>query len=137
MFAISTRDYAISKGDRCPSPCATEEERIIFRKNQINKRRIIEEELQKIPEDERNNLTILMKCLYSDYVEQCIKVKIVKEEEKYDILNILNSKNDTTSFTQQFCEYSTYVEHSVYPEIWENFDYTPFIKNNGSSNINN
>ena len=72
MFAISTRDYAISTGSRCSSPCSTDEDRLMFRKNQINKRRIIEEELQKIPENERNNLTILMKCLYSDYVEQLI-----------------------------------------------------------------
>jgi hypothetical protein len=133
MFAISTSDYAISRGDRSSSPCATDEERIMFRKNQINKRRIIEEELQKIPENERNNLTILMKCLYSDYVEQCIKVKIVKEEEKYDVLNILNSKNDTTLFTEKFCVYSIYTDSSVYPEIWENFDNTPFIKDNVST----
>jgi hypothetical protein len=68
MFAISTSDYAISRGDRCSSSCATDEDIVMFRKNQINKRRIIEEELQKIPENERNNLTILMKCLYCNYV---------------------------------------------------------------------
>lgn len=132
MFAISTSDYGVSIGDRCPSPCATDEDRFIFRQNQINKRRIIEEELQKIPENERKNLTILMKCLYSDYVEQSIEVKIVKEEEKYDVLNILNNKNDTL-FTEKFCVYSTYTDSLVYPEIWEKFDNTPFIKENGST----
>jgi len=133
MFAISTSDYAVSRGDRCPSPCATDEDIFIFRKNQINKRRIIEEELQKLPENERKNLTILMKCLYSNYVEQSIEVKIVKEEKKYDVLNILNSKNDTTLFTEKFCVYSIYTDSSVYPEIWENFDNTPFIKDNDST----
>jgi hypothetical protein len=52
-------------------------------------------------------------------------------------LNILNSKNDTTLFTEKFCVYSTYTDSSVYPEIWEKFNNTPFIKDNGSSNINN
>jgi len=131
MFAISTSDYAISRGDRCSSPCSTDEDRIMFRKNEINKRRIIEEELQKIPENERKNLTILMKCLYSYYVEQYIEVKIVKEEEEQEVLNILNSKSDTTSFTRDdmFCRYSIHTDSLVYPEIWEKFDNTPFIKN--------
>lgn len=135
MFAISTSDYAISRGDRSPSPLASDEQRFIFEKNQINKRRIIEEELQKIPDNERNNLTILMKCLYSDYVEQLIYVKLVKNNEKYDILNKLN--DGLNSFQEKFEEYSTKVDALVYPEIWKSFDYTPFINYNGSSNINN
>jgi hypothetical protein len=129
MFDISTSDYVISRGDRSSSPCATDEEIITFRKNQINKRRIIEEELQKISENERNNLTILMKCLHSDYVEQIIEVKIVKEEEKRDVLNIIN--NNTSSL---FKEYSPYCDASVYPEIWNKFDYEPFNKFNNIQN---
>jgi len=136
MFAISTSDYDVLRGDRCSSPCATDKERFMFRKNQINKRRIIEEELQKIPENERNNLTILMKCLYSDYVEQLIEVKIVKEQEKYDFLNVINNNNVSSLFIEKFCLYSPYTDASVYPEIWENFDYTPFIKYNNSLNTN-
>jgi len=135
MFAISTSDYAISRGDRSPSPLASDEQILIFEKNQINKRRIIEEELQKIPDNERNNLTILMKCLYSNYVEQLIYVKLVKNNEKYDMLNKLN--NDLETFQEKFEEYSTKVDASVYPEIWKSFDYTPFINYNGSTNINN
>lgn len=135
MFAISTSDYAISRGDRSLSPLASDEQILIFEKNQINKRRIIEEELQKIPDNERNNLTILMKCLYSNYVEQLIYVKLVKNNEKYDMLNKLN--NDLETFQEKFEEYSTKVDASVYPEIWKSFDYTPFINYNGSTNINN
>jgi hypothetical protein len=135
MFAISTSDYAISRGSRCSSPCSTDEDRLMFRKNQINKRRIIEEELQKIPENERNNLTILMKCLYSNYVEQLIEVKIVKEEEKCIFLKILNSKNDSSLACDRFHVYSSNysADTIIYPEIWKNFDNRPFIKDNDST----
>jgi len=130
MFAISTRDYNIATGERPSSPCSTDEEILMFIKNQVNKRRIIEEELQKIPENEKNNLTILMKCLHSYYVEQVIEVKIVKEEKKYDMLKILNNNNISSFFTEEFNVYSPCTDSSLYPEIWENFDYTPFIKDN-------
>lgn len=69
MFAISTSDYAIARGDRTSSPIATDEERAIFRINQQNKRDKIESELHKIPFLAQKNLMIFMKCLYSDYVE--------------------------------------------------------------------
>ena len=136
MFAISTSDYAISKGDRCSSPCATDEERLMFIKNQVKKRKIIEEELQKIPENEKNNLIILMKCLNSDYVEQIIEVKIINEDKKYEILKILNNNKNSALF-REFDEYLPYTDASVYPEIWKNFNYTPFIKHNSQSNTNN
>jgi hypothetical protein len=124
MFAISTSDYALSRGDRCSSPCASDEERFMFRKNQMNKRKIIEEELNKIPENERNNLIILMKCLYSYYVEQLIEVKIVNKNEKYDELKMLNTPS--SDFDEKYVVYTPYIDASVYPEIWNDFDNNPF-----------
>jgi hypothetical protein len=71
MF-ISTQDYNISKGERCSSPYATQEERKMFFKNSLNKRRKIEIELEKMSIGEQSNLIIYMKCLYSKYVDQFI-----------------------------------------------------------------
>ena len=39
MFAISTSDYAVACGDRPSSPVATEEERKIFRKNEMTSKK--------------------------------------------------------------------------------------------------
>lgn len=126
MFAISTSDYAISKGNRSQSPCTTSEERVIIESNQINKRKTIEEELKKIPINEQNNLIILMKCLNSDYVKQIIEVKVIKEIDKYDVLSKLNENINSFDKQKQFNEYSPNVDSSIYPEIWKDFNYKPF-----------
>ena len=42
MFAISTSDYAVTRGDRPSSPLATVEERKIFRKNEMTIKKAIE-----------------------------------------------------------------------------------------------
>jgi hypothetical protein len=90
-------------------------------KNQKNKRNLIEEELKKIPKDDQNNLIILMKCLFSDYVEQKIEVKIIKKQNKENVLQTINK--DIKSFDGKFEIYSPSL---AYPEIWYDFDNNPF-----------
>ena len=51
-------------------------------------------------------------------------------------MNILNSKNDSSLFTEKFDVYSNKTDTEIYPEIWKNFDNRPFIKENSSTNIN-
>ena len=47
MFAISTSDYAVACGDRPSSPVATDEEREIFRKNEMTIKKVIEDVLSR------------------------------------------------------------------------------------------
>ncbi len=119
---ISTSDYAIANGNRPSSPCSTDEERLMFIKNQQNKRNIIEKELQKIPKNEQHNLIILMKCLHSVYVEQIIEVKLVKKNKTDYISKMIKLEYE---------KYTTENDAIVYPEIWKDFNCTPFVlKNN-------
>jgi len=113
MFAISTHDYAIASGERPPSPISTNEEREMFIKNQLKKRTLIEKAQKQIPTNQQNNLIIYIKSKYSCYVEQKIKVKILKKGEQ-----IKNKK---------YKIYSPFdVDAIVYPEIWEGFNNKPF-----------
>ena len=119
---ISTSDYAVANGNRPSSPCSTDEERLMFIKNQQNKRNIIEKELQKIPKNEQHNLIILMKCLHSVYVEQIIEVKLVKKNKTDYISKMIKLEYE---------KYTTENDAIVYPEIWKDFNCIPFVlKNN-------
>ena len=118
-FALSTSEY-----NRSPSPIATDEERLIFKKNEEKLRIKIEEELIKIPKKEQKNLNIYVKKLNNDYVEQTIYVKILKNTEKFHI-SFPNEK-DFEKFNPQkhYENYNKYIDY--FQDIWLNFDYSLF-----------
>ena len=47
IFAISTSDYAVACGDHPSSPVATDQEREIFRKNEMTIKKVIEDVLSR------------------------------------------------------------------------------------------
>ena len=105
MFAISTSDYAVTCGDRPSSPVATEEEREIFRKNEMAIKKVIEDVLSSILP--RTPCSIYIKRTpSSDYDIQCVDAVLVKVNKTprkgYEKFYLDNHKH-------------------VYPEIWDGF----------------
>ena len=84
MFAISTSDYAVACGDRPSSPVATDEEREIFRKNEMTIKKAIEDVLSSTLS--RTPCSIYIKTTPSSYYHiQCVdtvRVKVNKTPRK-------------------------------------------------------
>ena len=112
---------------RSTSPCSTDNDMKMFRQNQTKKRNLIENELKNIPETDKYNLSVLMKCMYSDYVEQDIEIKIVKDYDKTNILNTINdNKYDVLSSNYNLYDLHSHIDAKIYSDIWKEFDYNPF-----------
>ena len=105
MFAISTSDYAVACGDRPSSPVATDEEREIFRKNEMTIKKAIEDVLSRtLP---RTPCSIYIKRTpSSDYDIQCVDAVLVKVNKTppkgYEKFYLDNHKH-------------------VCPEVWDGF----------------
>jgi hypothetical protein len=117
MFALSTSEYNRTESESVY--IITEEDKIILLKNQQNKRLKIENELNKIPIDKQINLIIFMKSdPTSEYIEQSIEIKIEKitERDKY-----IRSGRKYTYYIPNY-------DMCNYPEVWNNFNHTPFYQ---------
>jgi hypothetical protein len=114
MFSLSTSDYNVSRGYRSSSPLSSDEDRAQFIRNQKAKRNAIELALSKLPPEEKHRLRLYLKCDTSDYVPQEFQI-------------ILSRNN----YEKGYEEYSFVVDAEVYPEIWKDFDDTPFIQRKG------
>ena len=105
MFAISTSDYAVARGDRPSSPLATDEEREIFRKNEMTTRKAIENVLPSTPP--RTLCSIYIKRTPpSDYDIQCVDAVLVKV-----------GKAPPKGYEKFYLD----IHNHVYPEIWDGF----------------
>ena len=105
MFAISTSDYAVACGDRPSSPVATDEEREIFRKNEMTIKKAIEDVLSSTLS--RTPCSIYIKRIpSSDSDIQCVDAVLAKVNKTppkgYEKFYLGNHKH-------------------VYPEIWDGF----------------
>ena len=105
MFAISTSDYAVACGDRPSSPVATDEEREIFRKNEMTIKKAIEDVLSSTLS--RTPCAIYIKRIpSSDSDIQCVDAVLAKVNKTppkgYEKFYLGNHKH-------------------VYPEIWDGF----------------
>jgi hypothetical protein len=130
-FYISTQEYNNYREGRT-SPCDTDEDREIFKKNRQNIRKKIEEELLNIPNNERKELFIYMKRMYSDYVEQLIDIKIIKKNldffEVYpDIIKY--SGFDTDKNYNLVTNSDIGLDNYIWNDnVWNNFDYTAYYQ---------
>ena len=93
--------------------------------NDKNVRSIIEEELQKIPTSEQNNLIILLtrggRYSNSELLQEngvLLKVKIIKKYEKESVLRLVNKDLDYYANFEQYTPGND--------ETWDTFDNTPF-----------
>ena len=105
MFAISTSDYAVARGDRPSSPLATDEERKIFRKNEMTIKKAIENVLPSTPP--RTPCSIYIKRTPpNDYDIQCVDAILVKV-----------GKTPPKDYEKFYLD----IHKHVYPEIWDGF----------------
>ena len=130
-FCISTQEYNNYCEGRT-SPLATNEDIEIFKKNRQNIRKKIEEELLNIPNNERKELFIYMKRMYSDYVEQLIDIKIIKKNQEFfevypDIIkyNGFDTDKNYNLVTNLDIGLDNYIWND---DVWNNFDYTPYYQ---------
>ena len=105
MFAISTSDYAVACGDRPSRPVATDEEREIFRKNEMTIKKTIEDVLSRtLP---CTPCSIYMKrTRSSDYDIQCVDAVLVKVK-----------KTPPKGYKKFYLDNHKH----LYPEVWDGF----------------
>ena len=105
MFAISTSDYAVARGDRSSSPLATDEERKIFRKNEMTIKKAIENVLPSTPPCTPCSIYI-KRTPPNDYDIQYVDAILVKVD-----------KTPPKDYEKFYLD----IHKHVYPEIWDGF----------------
>lgn len=114
-YCYTTQDYN-NCCEGIKSPRNTDIDEQMFKKNEYNKRKKIEECLSIIPHNEKNELLIYMKRVESDYVEQDIDIKLInKNDEK---------KIEANYKLLSGCDIGTW--HNTW-NVWNEFDYSSFM----------
>jgi len=129
---LSTSDYNNACEGR-HSPCITDKEIKISKKNRENIRKKIEKKLSKIPKDERKELSIFMKRMYSDHVRQLIDIKIIKKNENfYEVYPDVKKYDDSSDSDKNYKLVTgddIGLDNYIWDDnVWNGFDYNPFYQ---------